>query len=333
MDPNPNPHPCPGSDISDELPPPSSEDRDGYVLGRDYRAASRLNYEHYLWRESLGWDLHPGVLGGLGLGSEGGRSVENGDNENKNSKKEESCESEKNDDDDEEDDEDGEDGKDSRATSPLRIADIACGTSIWLRHVSHLLPPSTILDGYDISLSQCPPSQWLPPNIHLREWDLFTEPYPDMLGVYDVVHVRLLFVVVRENNPGEILENLKKLLKPGGYLQWDEISVSESFILRTDPGVEAPLMERRVQGMKGVGGWVRELGEFMTGKGFVGVRGWRGEEGRELAKAFFDNHLVKDGEMVGERGEGLRAVEAIWEESRGGAVICTPKVVWTGRKG
>ena len=220
-----SPKPCPywpGSS-SDELPPPSKDGDgdtgDSYVLGRDYRAASRLNYEHYLWKESLGFDLHPGVLEGLGLGlaPSSVSSIGNVKDKRENSKdgekedEENGCNSNNDDGVD-----DAGDGEIRAAKPPLRIADIACGTSIWLRHVSHLLPPSSILDGYDISLSQCPPQQWLPPNVRLREWDLFTEPYPDMLGVYDVVHVRLLFVVVREGNPGEILESLKRLLKPGG---------------------------------------------------------------------------------------------------------------------
>ena len=162
-----------------------------------------------------------------------------------------------------------------------------------------------------------------------------------MLAAYDVVHVRLLFVVVRNENPGTILENLKRLLKPGGYLQWDELAVSQSFILRTGEDVKAPLMERRVSGMKGVGRWVGELGKWMERSGFGDVRGWEVEEREGLARAFFDNHLAKDREMgegegegEGEEGEeGVRGVEGIYEESKGGAVICTPKVVWTGRKG
>ena len=95
--------------------------------------------------------------------------------------------------------------------SPIRIADIACGTGLWLYHVSQQFPHAQ-LDGYDISLAQCPPQQWLSSNICLREWDLFAEPEPDILAACDVVHHQLLFVVVRDENPGPILENPKGLL-------------------------------------------------------------------------------------------------------------------------
>ena len=91
-------------------------------------------------------------------------------------------------------------------------------------------------------------------------------------------------------------------------------------------------MERRVGLMKGVGLWVGELGKWMSESGFGDVREWEAEEWEELARAFFDNHLAKDREMVEEKGgeegeEGLRGVEGLFKESRGGAVVCTPKVV------
>ena len=290
--------------------PLSKQRGDNYVLARDYKSASRLNYEHFLWKESLGYDLHPTILQYL---SE--LSIKDHDNGH--------VESNRGD----------ENNENNDGPSPPRIADIACGTGIWLHHVSQQLPHAQ-LDGYDISLAQCPPQQWLSSNIRLREWDLFTEPEPDMLAAYDVVHVRLLFVVVRDENPGPILENLKRLLKPGGYIQWDELNVLQSFILRTGDDVKAPLMERRVGGMKRVGMWVGELGKWMERSGFGDVRGWEVEEREGLARAFFDNHLAKDREMVEGKGEdGLRGVEGIYEESKGGAVICTPKIVWTGRKG
>ena len=102
--------------------------------------------------------------------------------------------------------------------SPIRIADIACGTGIWLHRVSQQLPHAQ-LDEYNISLAQCPPQQWLSSNICLREYDLFAEPEPDILAAYDVVHVRLLFVVVRDENLGPISENLRRLLIPGEYIR------------------------------------------------------------------------------------------------------------------
>ncbi|KAL9060919.1 MAG: hypothetical protein Q9162_000363 [Coniocarpon cinnabarinum] len=37
------------------------ESSDGYVLSRNYAATSRLNLQHFLWRETFGYLLHPSL--------------------------------------------------------------------------------------------------------------------------------------------------------------------------------------------------------------------------------------------------------------------------------
>lgn len=263
---------------------------DTYVLARDFKSASRLNYEHYLWHETVGYDLHPEILATL---------------------------------------------PSSVDQASVKIADVACGTAIWLRRVAQQLPHAH-LDGYDINLAQCPPIQWLPKNVRLREWDLFNEPSEEMLGAYDVVHVRLLFVVVRDSDPRPIIRNLKRLLRPKGRLQWDELNVSKSLILRAEEGIEAPVMEAKLEFLEKMGKWVAELAKCMEECGFEGSKLWEVPEREDLAKAFFDNHLAKDEEMAEkslDREMLLEQNRVMCEESRCGVVLCTPKVVCTARKG
>ncbi|QSZ29229.1 hypothetical protein DSL72_003741 [Monilinia vaccinii-corymbosi] len=97
----------------------------------------------------------------------------------------------------------------------IKIADIACGTGIWLLDVAKQLADSNTsaqLDGFDISSAQYPPSGLLPSNVKLDILDIF-EPVPEALwGKYDVVHIGLLCLVVRDCNPGPVLDNLLKLL-------------------------------------------------------------------------------------------------------------------------
>ncbi|KAL6721257.1 hypothetical protein ACLMJK_000359 [Lecanora helva] len=276
-----------------------------YVLARDFKSISRLNYEHYLWHSTLNYNLHPTITSHLQLQS-------------------------------------------SSHPSPLKIADIACGTGLWLTQVAHQYPHAEC-HGYDISLSQTPPAQWLPENIRLREWDLYAEPEGDMLGVYDVVHVRLLFVVVRDGDPRPVIRSLKRLLKPGGWLQWDELDVGGSFVLDA-AGVEDAgggegkservpgVMDEVVAALGKQGAWVKEWERNAMECGLVDGKLWRVEENRELAMAFFNNHLAKDEEMAEGRlagtEEGRRMIERTWklyEESKRGVVICTPKVVCTAR--
>lgn len=48
--------------------------------------------------------------------------------------------------------------------------------------------------------------------MHMHTWNLFEEPPPEFVGYFDVVHVRLITVVVKNNDPRPVLENLSKLL-------------------------------------------------------------------------------------------------------------------------
>lgn len=72
--------------------------------------------------------------------------------------------------------------------------------------------PSARLDGFDISLKQFPPQQWLPSNLHLHTHDAFT-PFPEEhLGCYDVIHVRFFVTMLGWDNLPLFIENLRTLL-------------------------------------------------------------------------------------------------------------------------
>lgn len=43
-------------------------------------------------------------------------------------------------------------------------------------------------------------------------WNVFEEVPDEFIGYFDIVHVRLITVVVKNNDPRPILANLKKLL-------------------------------------------------------------------------------------------------------------------------
>lgn len=280
----------------------SSSQANAYVLGRDFKSASRLNYQQYLWYETLHFNLHPTIQSDLPVSSNKGYDPQ-------------------------------------VAGPPLRIADVACGSGAWLRSVAQELPQAE-LDGFDLSLVQCPPVKWLPGNIRLQEWNLFDEPAVEMLGRYDVVHTRLIFTVVRDEDTRPIIRNLMGLLRPGGWLQWDELDVENSFLMRAEKGVQAPVMEETLKILKQKGKWVSRLPECMGECGLCDVALEGFEERKDLAKAFFEVNLAKDEEMAQNALNGseegtrlLSMVMKMFEESMGGVVLCTPKVVCTARKG
>ena len=98
-------------------------------------------------------------------------------------------------------------------------------------------------------------------------------------------------------------------------------------------------MEQMLDVLKQKGKWVRRLPESMGECGLYDVTLEEFKEREDLAKGFFDNNLAKDEEMAQnalkrtEEGTRLQSmVMKMYEKSRGGVVIATPKVVCSARK-
>jgi len=108
-------------------------------------------------------------------------------------------------------------------------------TRIWLLDLAQQLPASTRLDAIDISFGQLPPREWLPKNVTLRLADVFRPPTDDLVEKYDVIHIRHFVCVVKENDPTPLLKNLLRMLKPGGWLQWDEWDVLNRHFVKASP--------------------------------------------------------------------------------------------------
>ena len=68
------------------------------------------------------------------------------------------------------------------------------------------------LHGFDISLDQCPPQQWVSPNIQFRAWDAFGEVPAELRGQYDIVHLRLFMVNIKDNDASVLIENIYQML-------------------------------------------------------------------------------------------------------------------------
>lgn len=110
----------------------------------------------------------------------------------------------------------------SRQYAPA-VADIGTGTGIWLRDLAAELPAQARLDGYDVDISKFPSDSALPQNVTLSYGDA-VRPFPDQLhGQYDCVHLRLLHYALKSDQWLEVVANLKMLLRPAGWLVWDEV--------------------------------------------------------------------------------------------------------------
>lgn len=195
---------------------------DGYCLGRTFSASSRLNLQHYLWKDAVGYNIHPDIP--------------------------------------------------VQDHNDFRIADIGTGTGIWLIDVNRQLP-SARLDGFDISPDQYPPKEWLPSTISLETMDVH-KPIPhELRGKYDLVHVRLFITVVKKDDPSPILENLKAMLKPDGYLQWSEHNLATISVESTKPGMKLGEVQFLVDHAKNAVpyGWPSTLGDDFAKQGFTKV--------------------------------------------------------------
>ncbi|KAL4807459.1 LaeA-like methyltransferase [Aspergillus unguis] len=104
------------------------------------------------------------------------------------------------------------------------VADVGTGTGIWLKDLAASLDrpvDQAYYHGFDISAAQFPTDE--PANMRFSVHDI-TKPFPDEhLGRYDLVHVRLLVAAIEEPDYRLAIDNLAAMLKPGGYLQWEEI--------------------------------------------------------------------------------------------------------------
>ncbi|KAL8827041.1 MAG: hypothetical protein Q9191_003425 [Dirinaria sp. TL-2023a] len=241
----------------------------------------------------------------------------------------------------------------AKASYTPRIADLATGTALWAFDIARDFP-AALIDCFDISLEQCPPAQWLSRNITVRRWDIFSNLDSEIEDRYDVVHIRLLLLVVRNNNPRPLLRNALKMLKPGGWLQWDELdpwnahTVSaateenrpQSQNAADKMGEKATTEFQKKQELTAMDTlrWVRELDSVIQEVGFEEVR--REEIGCDhgLAKYFQDmQFLVMEEEASSKSTEReketvMRAIEEGVVESQEGRARVTPKVVCLGRK-
>ena len=223
-----------------------------------------------------------------------------------------------------------------------RIADVATGSAMWLIDLARELP-SARLDGFDIKLDQAPPSEWLPPNIHLRTWNVFDDVPEDMLGVYDVVHVRLLVLVVENSDPRPIVRNLSRMLKPGGYLQWDDLNYPETHIRAVDEHLPTPALEelRETIYSQGRNDWTLHLADICTEEGLKNAQLSHFGDSLVFSKANSEQHLLTMEEFASrlieiekeeEAGRIHQLIREVHRESLQGAALSMPRVVCVASK-
>ncbi|PQE03071.1 UMTA methyltransferase family protein [Rutstroemia sp. NJR-2017a BVV2] len=223
------------------------------------------------------------------------------------------------------------------------IADIATGTGAWLLDVARDLPNAQ-LHGFDNDLDQAPHKSWLPFNVDIKYWNIFDEIPDEMVGKYDLVHVRLLVLVIDGRFQAQsFVQKVMKMLKPGGYIQWDELDCVDMTVKKVSPEIQAPALEklREKSWADGRYDWTVQIPYVLKEEGFENVKGHVYGDEAGLTRAFNEQHLLTMDEFARSlaRLGKVEAAEAFWclieegeKEAVEGAALCIPRIVSTGKK-
>ncbi|KAL8950519.1 MAG: hypothetical protein Q9222_003458 [Ikaeria aurantiellina] len=209
---------------------------------------------------------------------------------------------------------------------------------------------SVKLDAFHLATSPMPTSTWLPANITKQTFNPLIDEVPDdMRGLYDIVRVANLASLVRNNDPGKIIHNVVQMLKPGGWIQWNELDSAHRRVISSNPTVPSTHLSALLRYvdecenvMVGPRGWINSLGDIFSRYGLEQSRHDR--FGMPDAYKVFENEyallgmeeLSRDLDARGsEEGQKVREMlgMAVEECGRNGQVVGMEMVVAIGRKG
>ncbi|CAI2167122.1 16122_t:CDS:2, partial [Funneliformis geosporum] len=99
------------------------------------------------------------------------------------------------------------------------VLDVGCGPGTWILEMATEYPQSRFIG---IDIAPIFPSEIKPFNATFQKLDVtYRLPYDD--DTFDFIHIRLMFVALRENDWKEtVFPELFRILKPGGYIESHE---------------------------------------------------------------------------------------------------------------
>ena len=132
-------------------------------------------------------------------------------------------------------------------------------------------------------------------------------PPADLIHTYNIVHIRLVNIVIANKDPVSTIRNLAALFKPVGYIQWDEIDLGDNVVAHVDGDAGKMDAIRKMNGlMKGHGSWewIVKLQETMKENGFEEAKLWRLKPDMCWAKFSTDCHMLSFAEIASRLPEG-----------------------------
>ncbi|KAI1204889.1 uncharacterized protein F4807DRAFT_315677 [Annulohypoxylon truncatum] len=190
------------------------------------------------------------------------------------------------------------------SSQQLKVADLACGNGIWLSELHSSLAKDGVsaqLDGFDINPINFPDPAYLPTSVSLKKLDILKKPLPAGLkGIYDVVHIRAFVSVIPDSDHlTPVLSAASELLKPGGFLQWEEcrgdrfiVESPSSRISKTACDTIVQVLQGGLQ-TKGIrNDWVDVLDTHLDKFGFQNVFLRVQEKRKQDFKAWTEDYLM-----------------------------------------
>lgn len=151
------------------------------------------------------------------------------------------------------------------------------------------------------------------------------------------VHIRCVILVI--DDPIPALNNLSKLLKPGGYIQWDELDLSHTQIFGKEEGLKVDgvtTMDNVMRLRPHL--WILELPELMSNHDFEDSRYYRIPPKREFSRYCTEIHIQSFVEILARNPEMeqknlvTKMIQDVLGEIPSGAAQGVSKVVIVGRK-
>ncbi|RYO92656.1 hypothetical protein DL766_008783 [Monosporascus sp. MC13-8B] len=243
----------------------------------------------------------------------------------------------------------------------LKVADLGCGNGAWLIDLDRELSNKGVsaqLDGYDINAVNFPASAFLPSSISLKKLDILARPLPEeIVGVYDIVHVRAFVSIIVNSDLTPLLSTVLALLKPGGWLQWEETRAEKFLVDSPSPSNEISRTAcDTISHILKAGGEARglnfeilgELDQHLQEHGFLDVsmeaaekrkqdfKGWTEDYlmvWEEMAEFFPPKATVTQGQVPMTRESWVELFEKAVHETERGIVIHQGKIMTVvGRK-
>ncbi|KAI0883928.1 uncharacterized protein GGS22DRAFT_27825 [Annulohypoxylon maeteangense] len=191
----------------------------------------------------------------------------------------------------------------SSTQSELKVADLGCGNGVWLSDLDEELSRKGIsasLDGYDVNPINFPAPAHLPQSITVKKLDVLARPLPqEITGVYDIVHVRAFTSIIVNADLDPLLSTALALLKPGGWLQWEELRADRYLVESPSPEISKSACETLVHivqaGGKARGATYEFLGELdqhLKQYGFTDVHMQTTDTRKRDWKAWTEDYLM-----------------------------------------